>query len=51
MSLDDHEDAPHGVCMYCGTPRTTNQEGLAQVGRDALICPNSACPSMQLLLE
>ena len=39
-----------GVCMFCGTPRTTNQNGRANVSRDALICPNNECPAMEALI-
>jgi hypothetical protein len=41
----------HGTCMFCGTPRTTNDDGRANLRRQALICPNDDCPAMQALLE
>jgi hypothetical protein len=41
----------YGICLICGTPRTPNRDGRANVHRDALICPNSECPAMQALLE
>jgi hypothetical protein len=39
----------YGLCMFCGTPRTTNQDGRANVSKEALICPNEECPSMQAI--
>jgi hypothetical protein len=40
----------YGVCMFCGTPRMTNRNGLANVTREALICPNDACPAMRAII-
>jgi hypothetical protein len=40
-----------GLCMYCGTPRTTNRDGRARVKKEALICPNDGCPAMQVLID
>ena len=39
----------YGVCMFCGTPRMTNRNGLANVNKDALICPNDECPAMRAI--
>jgi hypothetical protein len=40
----------YGICMLCGTPRTTNQNGRANVKKDALICPNEQCAAMQAII-
>ena len=46
-----HNDTKfYGVCMFCGTPRTTNRNGLANVKREALICPNDVCPAMTAII-
>jgi hypothetical protein len=40
----------YGLCTFCATPRTTNRDGRAKVGTEAVICPNDACPAMQAIL-
>jgi hypothetical protein len=40
----------YGICMFCGRPRTTNQDGRANVKKEALICPNDDCPAMKALI-
>jgi hypothetical protein len=45
--LDDAKR--YGICTFCGTPRMTNQDGRARAKKDALICPNNACPAMQAI--
>jgi hypothetical protein len=40
----------YGVCTFCGTPRMTNVDRRANVGPQAVICPNDECPAMQAIL-
>jgi hypothetical protein len=40
----------YGLCTVCGTPRTTNRDGRAKVGKQDLICANDKCPAMQAIL-
>jgi hypothetical protein len=40
----------YGLCLFCGTPRMTNQDGRADVKREALICPNEECAAMRAII-
>jgi hypothetical protein len=40
----------YGICMFCRTPRMTNQNGQAAVSKESLICPNDECPAMKSII-